>query len=292
MNYNDIEMLGISTLTMYNLVCKIGISVAGTPSRGSKLSEDIPMTPRGGQPPDTGLRIGRWVPDPANTTSRHGVRHRTDRLPAGNRVPPTDATPAPERAAAEPSRRRVRLSRRRVRLSRRRRLVAAGLAGVVSVGSVVALLQPAAEPAAVHAGPAPIGVTNPGQFSPGPQIPVSVEPSTAPASRPPSSRSPISPAPTTAPARVTILPADHERGLRSVESERETEIKFVNHRDEPIVINWLDYRGIRERYGVLAAGGVQEQHTYVNHPWVITDLRGRSLAVLLPTTRPAQVTIT
>jgi hypothetical protein len=166
------------------------------------------------------------------------------------------------------------------------------LAGVVSAGSLVALLRPAAEPTAVHAGPTPAGVTNPGRFSPSPQIPVFVEPSTAPASRRPSSRSPVSPAPTTAPARVTLLPADHERGLRSVESHRETEIKFVNHRDEPIVINWLDYRGVRERYGILDTGGVREQPTYVNHPWVITDLRGESLAVLLPTTRPAQVTIT
>lgn len=243
------------------------------------------MTPSRDQLPDTGLRIGRWVPDPANTTSRHGVRHRTDRVPAGNRVPATDATSALERAAPKPS-------RRRVRPSRRRRLVVAGLAGVVSAGSVVALLRPTAEPVGIHAGSAPIGVTNPGQFSPTPQIPVFVEPSTARASRPPFSRSPANPAPTTAPARVTILPADHEGGLRSVESERETEIRFVNHRDEPIVINWLDYQGTRERYGVLAAGGVQEQQTYVNHPWVITDLRGRSLAVLLPTTRPAQVTIT
>ncbi|MDI6102269.1 hypothetical protein QLQ12_26990 [Actinoplanes sp. NEAU-A12] len=75
-------------------------------------------------------------------------------------------------------------------------------------------------------------------------------------------------------------------------SERETEIKIFNHRDEPIVINWLDYRGIRERYGILPTGAVLAQPTYVNHPWVITDLRGRSLAVLLPTTRPGQVTIT
>jgi hypothetical protein len=246
------------------------------------LFEETPVNPTDDPSPDTGLRIGGWVPEVADTTSRRGVRHRADRVPAVPRVPTTVAT---ERAASAPS-------RLRVRPPRRRRLVAAGLAGVVSAGSLVALLRPAAEPAAVHAGPTPAGVTNPGRFSPSPQIPVFVEPSTAPASRRPSSRSPASPAPTTAPARVTLLPADHERGLRSVESHRETEIKFVNHRDEPIVINWLDYRGARERYGILDTGGVREQPTYVNHPWVITDLRGRSLAVLLPTTRPAQVTIT
>jgi hypothetical protein len=251
------------------------------PFKRFELFEDTPATPSGDPEPNTGLRIGRWVPDAANTTPRPGARRRADRVPA---VPATVTTSAPEWTASEPS--------RRVHPRRRRRLVAAGLAGIVSAGSLVALLRPAAEPAADHADAAPAGVTNPGRFSPGPQIPVSVEPSTAPASRPPSRQPPAGPAPTTAPATVTILPADHERGLRSVESERETEIKFVNHRDEPIVINWLDYRGDRERYGILATGGVREQRTYVNHPWVITDLRGRSLALLLPTTRPAQVTIT
>lgn len=171
-------------------------------------------------------------------------------------------------------------------------MVAAGLAGVVSAVSVAALLRPTAEPAGVHADSAPVAVTDPGRFSPAPQIPVSVEPSTARPSLTSSWLPPVSPAPTTAPATVTVLPVDQERGLRSVVSDRETQIKFVNHRDEPVVINWLDYQGARERYGILAAGGVREQVTYLNHPWVITDLRGRSLAVLLPTTRPAQATIT
>ncbi|WP_157432787.1 MULTISPECIES: hypothetical protein [unclassified Actinoplanes] len=215
------------------------------------------MTPPGDPSPDTGRRVG--------------------------------ATPAPRRVVSGDV-------RHRIHLSRRYRLIATGLAagaaGIVSGVSLVGLLRPTTDPAEVHAGAASVAVTNPGWYPPRPQIPVSVEPSPTRASLPPSRRPPASPAPTAVPATVTILPADHERDLRSVESDRETEIRFVNRRDEPIVINWLDYRGKRENYGILAAGGVREQVTYVNHPWVITDLRGRALAILLPDTRPAQATIT
>ncbi|GIF40778.1 VHL beta domain-containing protein [Actinoplanes xinjiangensis] len=91
---------------------------------------------------------------------------------------------------------------------------------------------------------------------------------------------------------VTVLSAQREKDLRSIETDKRTEIDFVNHRDESVVIYWLDYQGARERYLVLDSGDARQQPTFVGHPWVITTMGGHSLAVVLPADRPAQATIT
>ncbi|MDI6102065.1 hypothetical protein QLQ12_25940 [Actinoplanes sp. NEAU-A12] len=182
------------------------------------------------------------------------------------------------------------------------------MAGVVSAGSAAALLPPTTEPAEFHAGSIAVGVADPGRPSPEPSESVSSSPETessssALPSRSPSWKSPAalgqrspSPAasakPTPAPAEVTVLSAHRERDLRSIVTEQQTEIDFVNHRDEPVVIHWLDYQGTRERYVVLDSGDTRQQPTYVGHPWVVTDVKGQSLVVFLPATRPAQATIT
>lgn len=184
-----------------------------------------------------------------------------------------------------------------------------GLAGVVSAGSVVALLRPTApEPVDLHADSTAVGVPNPAGPTPDPSGPVSSPPAarasgSALPSRSPSARSRSAPRsmspspvasgkPTTAPAMVTVLSAQREKDLRSIETDTKTEIDFVNHRDEPVVVYWLDYQGARERYAVLGSGDTSQQPTYVGHPWVVTTVKGHSLAVYLPATRPARATIT
>lgn len=186
-----------------------------------------------------------------------------------------------------------------------------GLAGVVSAGSVVALLRPTAtEPVELRADAPAISIPNLGGLTPVPSGPVespaeagtsgSALPSRSPSGRSPSASRSMSPSPvasrkpatTTPPAMVTVLSAQREKDLRSTRTETETEIDFVNHRDEPVVIYWLDYQGTRERYAVLGSGDTSQQPTYVGHPWVVTTMRGDGLAVYLPATRPAQATIT
>ncbi|MEU4625289.1 hypothetical protein AB0G04_35615 [Actinoplanes sp. NPDC023801] len=256
------------------------------------------MTSADDSPSNTGLRIGRWVPDPADMTSRHGVRRHPGHL-ASVRHDPAEQAPAPERAPG-PSPRSRRLPRRR------RRLLAMGLAGVVSAGSVASLLRPAPEPAELNADSSAVGVTDPGRPEPDSTAPVSFMPappssSAALPSYPPSRKLPSTPRPTassahptmtTPPARVTVLSAHREKDLRSIQTQKSTEIDFVNRRDESVVIYWLDYHGTRERYVVLESGDTREQPTFVGHPWVVTTLRGHGLGVFLPATRPAQATIT
>jgi hypothetical protein len=276
------------------------------------LFEDAPVTSADDLPPDTGLRIGRWVPDVADTTSRHGARRHTDRR-APVRHDPAVHAPTPERAPA-PASRSGRLSRRR------RRLLAMGLTGVVSAGSVAALLRPTAEPAEFYADSVAVGVTDPGRLNPaagpagssspagswplaGSSLTVGSSPSVGSGRTTLPSGSPSAPGrtprsaeasakPTTAPAMVTVLSAQREKDLRSIETDKRTEIDFVNHRDESVVIYWLDYQGARERYLVLDSGAIRQQPTFVGHPWVITTMGGHSLAVILPADRPAQATIT
>ncbi|WP_433796396.1 hypothetical protein [Actinoplanes sp. CA-252034] len=167
------------------------------------------------------------------------------------------------------------------------------------------LLRSATEPGEWHGDSIDAGAPVPGQPAPDTLSPAARSSSGAAGSRPPSRASSApshrtGPSPTAAggptttgaPAGVTALSPLRERYLRSLKAEQWTEIGFVNNRDEPVVIHWLDYHGTRERYDVLASGDTRQQPTYVSHPWVVTDVRGRSLAIFLPANQPAQATIT
>ncbi|PZF84527.1 hypothetical protein C1I99_30325 [Micromonospora deserti] len=78
------------------------------------------------------------------------------------------------------------------------------------------------------------------------------------------------------------LPPERESSLRSRGGGSETFVDFVNARSSQVHIYWLDYHGQRRPYGVLAPGTSYRQHTYVGHPWVVTDSGGRALACFLP----------
>ncbi|MCZ7421380.1 MULTISPECIES: hypothetical protein [unclassified Micromonospora] len=94
------------------------------------------------------------------------------------------------------------------------------------------------------------------------------------------------PPPTTRPpepAQLTPLPAWREHGLRSVSGGSETSIEFVNLRSRSVIVYWLDHRGHRRQYAVLHPDESYRQHTYVGHPWVVTDRRGRALVCFEPT---------
>ncbi|WP_092381022.1 hypothetical protein [Micromonospora phaseoli] len=71
----------------------------------------------------------------------------------------------------------------------------------------------------------------------------------------------------------------------------ETSIEFVNRRSRSVIIYWLDHRGQRRQYAVLRPDASYRQHTYVGHPWVVTDGRGRALVCFEPTRTPARAVI-
>ncbi|WP_232510646.1 hypothetical protein [Micromonospora maris] len=93
------------------------------------------------------------------------------------------------------------------------------------------------------------------------------------------------------PRELTPLPPWRERDLRSVSGGQETSIEFVNHRSRSVIVYWLDHHGHRRQYAVLEPSESYQQHTYVGHPWVVTDRRGRSLACFEPTANPARAVI-
>ncbi len=56
----------------------------------------------------------------------------------------------------------------------------------------------------------------------------------------------------------------------------------MNSRQRSVIVYWLDHRGHRRQYAVLRPRESYRQHTYVGHPWVVTDHRGRALVCFEP----------
>ncbi len=111
---------------------------------------------------------------------------------------------------------------------------------------------------------------------------------TSPPSRP--GRPPKATPPAQLP-QLSPLPGWRERHLRSVSGGAETSIEFVNLRPRPVFLYWLDHHGRRQQYAVIPPSASHRQHTYVGHPWVVTDRRGRALACFEPIRTPARAEI-
>lgn len=93
--------------------------------------------------------------------------------------------------------------------------------------------------------------------------------------------------PTTPPSPA---PGDLQPDLQPRPSRRtgpETELTFENRMDQPVSLFWLDEQGRRQSYGTLEPGSRRVQHTYGGHVWLVTDERGRSLAVFEAPDTPA-----
>ena len=81
------------------------------------------------------------------------------------------------------------------------------------------------------------------------------------------------------------------KGVRSLRSELETRITFVNRSDQPIQTHWLDFDGKRKLYETVPPGKQVDQPTFVMHPWVVTDARGRAWGVYYPDAQPRTIEI-
>lgn len=74
----------------------------------------------------------------------------------------------------------------------------------------------------------------------------------------------------------------HEPSLRSTQGAISTFIIFVNQMATSLRLYWIDYKGMRQPYGVLEPYQRRQQQTYVTHPWVLTDGNDKCVAVYMP----------
>ncbi|KAL6256037.1 von Hippel-Lindau disease tumor suppressor-like [Pogonomyrmex barbatus] len=66
---------------------------------------------------------------------------------------------------------------------------------------------------------------------------------------------------------------NQQRGpiLRSLNSQHESFVRFINTTPHVITLYWMDYQGQAVNYGDLAAGGSREMNTFHTHPWIFIN---------------------
>ncbi|MXN64688.1 hypothetical protein GR183_07205 [Stappia sp. GBMRC 2046] len=70
--------------------------------------------------------------------------------------------------------------------------------------------------------------------------------------------------------------------IRAVASDRPASITFRNNRHQPVILNWIGYRGERVLEANIPPGGVLRQPTVMGHPWLVSTPRGQCLGIYLP----------
>ena len=99
----------------------------------------------------------------------------------------------------------------------------------------------------------------------------------------------------TAAVLLPALPAQAgcrgEEVARSRVSETATTMAFINKSAKPVSVYWLDFGGSRVRYQVLEAGTSYTQQTYLTHPWVVVDAKGRCRGPFMPRRQLRQITV-
>ena len=76
-------------------------------------------------------------------------------------------------------------------------------------------------------------------------------------------------------------PCAHEGQLRSLNSDRRTELVLVNDGARPFTLYWLDFQGRRRAYATVAPGQTHVQPTYATHPWILVGPAGNCLMVVI-----------
>lgn len=75
---------------------------------------------------------------------------------------------------------------------------------------------------------------------------------------------------------------EQESHLRSIEGVKATEFTLTNHSKTTILLYWLNYEGKRVKYEEIPSGQRVNQPTFLTHPWVVTDTKGRCIRILTP----------
>ncbi len=99
---------------------------------------------------------------------------------------------------------------------------------------------------------------------------------------------------------ILTVPADHDdfekhpaelQGIRSINSDVETTIQFVNESEQTIKVYWLNFEGKREGGTILKPGECHEGTTYLTHPFLIADQDDNAWYVYFPDAQPRTVAI-
>ena len=72
-----------------------------------------------------------------------------------------------------------------------------------------------------------------------------------------------------------------EGDIASVPSDQPARMIFVNDRNRPVIVHWLDFDGLRQTQAEVPPGGRMIQDTLAGHPWLVSNLRGRCLGIYL-----------
>lgn len=79
--------------------------------------------------------------------------------------------------------------------------------------------------------------------------------------------------------------------VRSVEAVRPGQIVFRNASQQPIEVQWVDYRGGERPYARLEPGQILEQQTYVSHAWTVRGANGECRGIYVTRTPYREVVI-
>jgi len=85
---------------------------------------------------------------------------------------------------------------------------------------------------------------------------------------------------------IPLYPLAHNRDvtdLKSIDAKTATSITFVNETTNDVDVDWIDYRGQRQRYRTLKSRESYRQETFVSHPWDVV-VEGHT-SRFLPTAR-------
>jgi hypothetical protein len=75
---------------------------------------------------------------------------------------------------------------------------------------------------------------------------------------------------------------EKESTLRSKEGVTPVEFTLLNRSKSTVVLYWINYEGKRVKYEEIGPNLQVKQPTYLTHPWVVADTKGRCLRVLTP----------
>ncbi len=82
-----------------------------------------------------------------------------------------------------------------------------------------------------------------------------------------------------------------EGTLTSQKTNIQSRLIFTNTLPQPVQLFWLDYNGRRQPYLTLAPGETGVQPTFFTHPWLVSDLGGRCVAIYFARRDDAEIMI-
>lgn len=79
--------------------------------------------------------------------------------------------------------------------------------------------------------------------------------------------------------------------VRSVEAVRPGQIIFRNASQQPVEVNWVDYRGGERPYARLEPGQVLDQQTFLSHAWTVRGATGECRGIYVTQSPYREITI-